>query len=171
MLKNNLKCFCLYIIVINVCILFLNWYDKTFPYSLIVYEGGDLLLFLASILLVLGGFFLKNHANLLREVGGVILLAVFLAVCLSVLAFEYDYISSILHQNTPNFKIYTEEFLGIIDTLCLPLWWFMRIPDSIRSINKYCIIFSSIYPSTMIFIGMQLKKLVFIFKNQNYSHR
>jgi hypothetical protein len=138
----------------------LYWIDPTFPYP--ISTGSDM--FFNSILFVSCGFLLKVQKRITQDLLSVLFLALLVSACLSILAFEYDYISSILHQNTPDLKIFTEESLREIRIFCLPLDWFLQLPESTQSIKPYYIIFAGIYPSTMIFVGMQIKRMFLLMK-------
>lgn len=160
MIKRNLKCILLYLLVLVLCIVFLNWNDRSFPYSKIIYGEGKLLLIFSSILLIGAGFLLKVQGKIVQDILSIVGLFILITLSLGILAFEYDYICSTLHQNTPNIEVIPIDILETLELLCLPLWWFIRLPDSNQNINQYFIILAGCYPSLIIFIGIQMKRAI-----------
>lgn len=155
MLKNNFIVVSLYIGVILADGVLLYWIDPSFPYLI---SAADGIFFIYAGLFVGCGFLLKLQKSTIQDIVSVLFLALLLSTCLAILAFEYDYIASIIHQNTPDLKVFPESVLGGIGIFCLPFDWFLKLPDSAKYIKPYYIIFAGIYPSLMIFIGIQVKR-------------
>ena len=103
---------------------------------------------------------MKPQDSIIKDFISLIGLALVLCSGIVILLLDYDYMSSIYHQNTPELKIFSEAFLSKITTLCIPLSWFIRLPEFYKGINKLFIVLTGLYPTILLFGGLQIKRLV-----------
>lgn len=160
MVGNNYKSLVFYILVLIVCIIVMYKNNPSFPYAMIVYGKGRLLLCISSILFIFLGLFLKVQNSRKADFISIIELGLLLSSFTLILSIEYDYISSIYHQSTPDLKLFSENLLSIIDLLCIPLSWFIGLPEQFKSINKVFIVLAGLYPTILLFCGLQIKRFV-----------
>lgn len=61
-------------------------------------------------------------------------------------------------MGTPDESIFPSVFVYISYLLSFPISWFQMLPTVNDNISPYFILISSIYPSFLLFLGMQIRK-------------
>ena len=156
-LKNNVKAIFLYFIVVMACGLLMEIYSPSFSIAMVIFGKSYIITIFASILLVGLGMLLKIQENKTTDFISVIGIGAIMSLFLFILAVDFSYIDANLHQSTPDPTFFSFFILDIIEPWSRPESWFILFAQP-NKLSRFLIVLSGIYPSTMFFIGIQIKK-------------
>ncbi|MBU5593392.1 hypothetical protein KQI89_16725 [Clostridium sp. MSJ-4] len=122
------------------------------------YKVSKDIMIIFSIIFVLFGLSLKLQKNSIYDLLSVKNIFILLAISSLILLIDHDYIKSLYDMGTPDESIIPSIFVYMAYLLNFPISWFQMVPIVNDNINPCFILISSIYPSFLLFLGMQIRR-------------